>query len=93
MIAETDGDISSFPSTCFEDEKLGFSRIYFKAVLGEPSESCGQRALYSSFKKIYVTWLLTLAPLGGGPKGPPGGPKGPPCGFSQIAPEVLGISL
>ena len=28
---------------------------------------------------------LTLAPLGG--------PKGPPCGFSQIAPEVLGISL
>ena len=22
-----------------------------------------------------------------------GGPKGPPCGFSQIAPEVLGISL
>ena len=29
---------------------------------------------------------LTLAPLGGGP-------KGPPCGFSQIAPEVLGISL
>ena len=31
--------------------------------------------------------MLTLAPLGGGPKGPP------PCGFSQIAPEVLGISL
>ena len=28
---------------------------------------------------------LTLAPLGGA--------KGPPCGFSQIAPEVLGISL
>ena len=24
---------------------------------------------------------------------PAGGPKGPPCGFSQIAPEVLGISL
>ena len=30
---------------------------------------------------------LTLAPLGGG------GGKGPPCGFSQIVPEVLGISL
>ena len=29
---------------------------------------------------------LTLAPLGGGA-------KGPPCGFSQIAPEVQGISL
>ena len=30
---------------------------------------------------------LNLAPLGGG------GAKGSPCGFSQIAPEVLGISL
>ena len=30
---------------------------------------------------------LTLAPLGGG------GPKAPPVVFSQIAPEVLGISL
>ena len=29
--------------------------------------------------------ILTLAPLGEGPKGP--------CGFSQIAPEVLEISL
>ena len=29
---------------------------------------------------------LTLAPLGGGA-------KGSPCGFSQIAPEVLGISF
>ena len=29
---------------------------------------------------------LTLAPLGGAQ-------RAPPCGFSQIAPEVLGISL
>ena len=45
----------------------------------------------------FLRWLLSARvrvtkylprPAGGG-----GGGKGPPCGFSQIAPEVLGISL
>ena len=40
----------------------------------------------ATFSLDVVTARITLAPLGGGP-------KGPPCGFSQIAPEVLGISL
>ena len=35
-------------------------------------------------KALSYVFPLTLAPLGGGA-------KGPPCGFSQIAPEVLGI--
>ena len=37
--------------------------------------------------KLCLKVPLTLAPLGG-PK-----PSPPPCGFSQIAPEVLGVSL
>ena len=44
-------------------------------------------SMVNSWNKNGVRFLrdLTLAPLGGG--------KGPPCGFSRIAPEVLGISL
>ena len=36
---------------------------------------------------VAMNMRLSLAPLGGG------GQRPPPCDFSQIAPEVLGISL
>ena len=52
-------------------------------------KNCIMKIINNVFEKNDEGGLfpLTLAPLGGG------GPKGPPCGFSQIAPEVLGISL
>ena len=42
-----------------------------------------QKCRFSFSSEMFVN----PRPAGGGPKGPP------PCGFSQIAPEVLGISL
>ena len=42
--------------------------------------------VYCDISKMVQDNYLTLAPLGGGG-------AGPPCSFSQIAPEVLGISL
>ena len=51
-------------------------------------KNCVVKIIDNAFEKNDEVGLfpLTLAPLGG-PKTPP------PCGFSQIAPEVLGISL
>ena len=37
--------------------------------------------------------LMKAAKANINPRPAGGGGKGPPCGFSQIAPEVLGISL
>ena len=54
-------------------------------------KSCAAHLLIDLRSPNLVTFpdvvLLTLAPLGGGAQ------RAPPCGFSQIAPEVLGVSL
>ena len=46
-----------------------------------------EQKVFLTFLVSHNTYLIPSSRWGGG------GAKGPPCGFSQIAPEVLGISL
>ena len=69
-------------------------QIKKRATLGHSGTSFSQSCCmqdgedFVPFPEVSIAaHKLTLAPLGGG------GPKGLPCGFSQIAPEVLRISL
>ena len=43
---------------------------------------------FSAYPPLFICMCNIIPRPAGG-----GGAKGPPCGFSQIAPEVLGISL